>query len=86
MCDVESKEGKQKTVHAMETFHVGLWFNVFCTHLPTYKAIRLATCQSFWTQAAEDFDNVRPERKNKPTFTDRSLLFTLVNAKLPSQF
>lgn len=63
ICVAESETGKQKTVRAMETFQVGLWFNVFCAHLPlfAYKALRLATCWSVLTQAADDFGNVRPE-------------------------
>lgn len=60
VCLAESAAGETKEVHAMETFQRGVWFSVFCAHLPlwAYTALRRLTYKYKATQAAEDFGNV----------------------------
>lgn len=60
-CIAETSSGETKEVHAMQTFQTGVWFSVFCAHLPpfAYKALRFLTSKSILTQSAEDFGNVR---------------------------
>lgn len=59
-CLAQSPNGREKQVHAMETFQWGVWYSVFCAHLPlwAFTALRCLTRSYKGTVAAEDFGNV----------------------------
>ncbi|THC94257.1 hypothetical protein EYZ11_006266 [Aspergillus tanneri] len=67
LCIAELPSGETKEVHAMETFQTGVWFSVFCAHLPlfAYNIFRLLTSMSKLTRSAEDFGNIARHKTNK---------------------
>jgi benzoate 4-monooxygenase len=62
LCAAEAANGETKQVHAMEVFQKGVWFSVFCAHLPplAYNLLRYVTSKSTWTESASDFSSVSP--------------------------
>ncbi|KAH7127474.1 cytochrome P450 [Dactylonectria macrodidyma] len=66
-CVAEPITGEKKTVQAMSIFQNGVWYSVFCAHLPlfAYRALRYMTSSYKGTMAADVFGNIARCKTNK---------------------
>ncbi|EXL60719.1 hypothetical protein FOCG_00012 [Fusarium oxysporum f. sp. radicis-lycopersici 26381] len=66
-CFAQSVDGEKKEVQAMDSFQWGVWYSVFCAHLPlwAYTALRYMTSSYKGTIAADDFGNIARYKTNQ---------------------